>query len=127
MASNLLRVTNERTGQTLGDSIREARTLRERTRGLLGRSGLEPGEGLWIEPCSSIHMFFMRFSIDAVFADRAGRVVRAVSNLAPWRIALGGRGARAVLELPVGAIERSSTRRGDLLRVSPAADAARRG
>jgi uncharacterized membrane protein (UPF0127 family) len=127
MRNALLRITNDRTGETLGDSIREARTLRARVRGLLGRSGLGAGEGLWIEPCSSIHMFFMRFPIDAVFTDRAGRVVRVVPHLEPWRLAVGGRGARAVLELPMGTIERSATRAGDLLRISPAVDRVRGG
>jgi uncharacterized protein len=127
MRGALLQVTNDRTGVLLGDEIVEARSLWRRVRGLLGRQGLASSEGLWIEPCSSIHMFFMRFAIDAVFTDRGGRVVRAVSRLEPWRVAVGGRGAHAVLELPAGTIERSATRAGDLLRVSPAADRARRG
>jgi uncharacterized protein len=127
MGGALLRVTNEQTGALLGDGIDEARSLWQRMRGLLGRRGLERGEGLWIEPCSSIHMFFMRFAIDAIFTDRDGKVVRAVSRLEPWRVAVGGRGARAVLELPAGTIERSATRVGDVLRISPAVDRARRG
>jgi len=126
MRGALLQVTNDRTGVLLGDEIVAARSLWRRVRGLLGRRGLASGEGLWIEPCSSIHMFFMRFAIDAVFTDRDGRVVRAVPRLEPWRVAVGGRGAQAVLELPAGTIERSATQAGDLLRVSPAADRARR-
>src|SRR5262245_16586538 len=121
MRGVLLRVINDRTGEVLGDGIAEARSLWQRVRGLLARPALERGEGLWIEPCSSIHMFFMRFSIDAVFTDRDGRVVRAVSRLEPWRVAVGGIGAHAVLELPAGTIVRTATRAGDLLRVSPAA------
>ena len=42
-------------------------------RGLLGRDGLEQGEGLLLRPASSIHTFFMRFPIDAVFLDREPR------------------------------------------------------
>jgi uncharacterized membrane protein (UPF0127 family) len=125
MRGALLRVTNERTGKVLGDAVNEARSLRSRVRGLLGRRSLESGEGLWIEPCSSIHMFFMRFAIDAVFTDREGRVVRAVSHLRPWRVATGGRGACAVLELPAGTISHTATRVGDLLRVSPLPDGTR--
>jgi uncharacterized membrane protein (UPF0127 family) len=122
MRGAVLQVTNERTGEVLGDGIAEARSLWRRVRGLLGRRGLEDGEGLRIEPCSSIHMFFMSFAIDAVFTDNEERVV---SRLRPWRVAIGGRGARAVLELPAGTIERTATREGDRLRVSPAADRAR--
>jgi uncharacterized membrane protein (UPF0127 family) len=65
-------------------------------------------------------MFFMRFAIDAVFVDRSTTVTRVVSNLPPWRIASGGRGAHAVLELPVGTILSSGTREGDVLEKTPA-------
>ena len=47
-----------------------------RTKGLLGRSGLERGEGLWIQPTGSIHMWFMRFPIDVVWAGRDGKVLK---------------------------------------------------
>lgn len=30
---------------------------------------------LVIKPCNSIHMFFMKFSIDVLFVDKEGRVV----------------------------------------------------
>ncbi len=78
-----------------------------RMRGLLGRSGLEQGEGLLLRPASSIHTFFMRFPIDAVFLGRSGEVLRVARNVAPWRAARCS-GARAVLELPAG----ESARRG---------------
>ena len=60
-------------------------------------------------------MAFMRFGIDAVFVDGRRRVVRAAPALAPWRFAIGARGAREVLELPLGAIGRSRTQDGDEL------------
>jgi uncharacterized protein len=78
-----------------------------RMRGLLGRSGLEEGEGLLLRRASSIHTFFMRFPIDAVFLGRAGEVLKVAENLAPWRAARCS-GARSVLELPAG----ESARRG---------------
>jgi len=70
-------------------------------RGLLGRSGLEPGEGLLIRPTNSIHMFFMRFSIDVVFLDRDMIVRKIVETLRPWRMA-GCRGARFAVEIAPG-------------------------
>ena len=72
-----------------------------RTKGLLGRSSLEEDEGILLEPGGSIHMFFMRFPIDAVFLDRELRVLRVAAGLHPWRMA-SKRGAKAVLELPAG-------------------------
>jgi uncharacterized protein len=118
--SRAFQVKNIRTGNSLGENIRPAITVWSRLVGLLGRSSLAAGEGLWIEPCSSIHMFFMRFAIDAVFVDRSATVTRVVSNLGPWRIAYGGRGAHAVLEVPVGTVLSSGTRQGDLLEKTPA-------
>ena len=85
-----------------------------RLRGLLGRSGLGPDEGLLIRPTNSIHMFFMRFPIDAVFLDRDLVVLRVVPALAPWRMAMQ-RGAKAVLELPAGAAARAGIRDGTRL------------
>jgi uncharacterized protein len=60
-------------------------------------------------------MFFMRFAIDAVFLDRAGRVVRVAERLRPWTFAAAARGARDVLELPAGAAARTGTQAGDEL------------
>ena len=70
-----------------------------RTKGLLGRASLDEDEGILLRPGGSIHMFFMRFPIDAVFLDREQRVLRVAADLKPWRMA-SKRGAKAVLECP---------------------------
>jgi hypothetical protein len=75
-----------------------------RMKGLLGRSGLEPDEGMLFRPAGSIHMFFMRFAIDAVFCDRDLKVIDVVPGLRPWKLA-GRRGAKVVVELAEGAAE----------------------
>ena len=73
-----------------------------RSRGLLGRGQLEPGEAMLFRPAGSIHMFFMRFAIDAVFCDRDLVVIDVVRDLRPWRMA-GRKGAKVVVELAAGA------------------------
>ena len=83
-----------------------------RMRGLLGRSELEDSEGMFFRPAGSIHMFFMRFAIDAVFCDRDLVVVDVVRELRPWRTA-SRRGAKVVIELPAGAA--SAVQPGDQL------------
>jgi len=90
-----------------------------RLRGLLGRKGLDPDEGLLIRPTNSIHMLFMRFPIDAVFLDADLRVLRVVSDLQPWRMA-AARGSKAVIELPAGTAERVGIREGIALSVAGA-------
>ena len=64
-------------------------------------------------------MWLMRFAIDAVFIDRAGRVVRVASDLPPWRFAISARGARDVIELPAGTAARTRTQAGDELVIEP--------
>ena len=88
-----------------------------RMRGLLGRSGLPDDEGILLRPASSIHMFFMRFAIDAVFLSRDLTVLKVVSDLGPWRMA-SRRRAHSVLELPAGACARRGVREGDRLELA---------
>ncbi len=89
-----------------------------RLRGLLGRRRLEPGAGLLLEPCNSVHTLFMRFPIDAVFLDAERRVLRVRRGMGPWRAA-GARGARAVLELAAGEAERAGVSPGERLYLTP--------
>jgi len=72
--------------------------------GLMGRAGIAPGHGLWIEPSNSIHMFFMRFAIDVLFLDREGKVKRVLLKLKPWRLSPIVFGARTTVELPPGTL-----------------------
>src|ERR671922_1038887 len=88
-------------GAAVCESCRVADRFASRLRGLLGRRGLAPGEGLLIRPASSIHTFFMRFPIDVAFLDRDGVVVKVVPNLSPWRGARP-RGVRAAPQPPGG-------------------------
>jgi uncharacterized membrane protein (UPF0127 family) len=88
-----------------------------RLRGLLGRDGLEQGEGLLLRPASSIHTFFMRFPIDAVFLDRSLVVLGIADGVEPWRAA-SQRGAKAILELPAGESSRRGLAVGDQLTLA---------
>jgi len=85
-----------------------------RMKGLLGRSELPAGEGLLLKPASSIHMWFMRFPIDAVFLDRDLTVLDVRTGLRPWRVA-GRRGASMVVELTAGEVDRRGVGVGDRL------------
>jgi uncharacterized protein len=83
----------------------------KRMRGLLGRRGLESGEGLLLRPAASVHTFFMRFPIDVVFLSRDGKVLKVARRLPPWRTA-AAKGAKAVVELPAGEAGRRGIRVG---------------
>jgi uncharacterized protein len=103
-------------GRVVCERCEVAETLFTRGRGLLGRRGLPPGDGILITPGGSVHMFFMRFAIDAVFCDRDLRVVGIAANLRPWRMA-GKRGARSTIELAAGEAARRGLEPGMQLRL----------
>jgi uncharacterized membrane protein (UPF0127 family) len=119
--SSLHRVTNRSRDTIVGHRIRVARSSVDRTVGLLRTPKLNAGEGLWIERSPSIHMFFMRYAIDAIFVTADGRVTKVVKNLKPWRVVWWARGARDCLELPVGTVAASQTEVGDRLELVPTA------
>lgn len=104
-----------------------AESFLARSKGLLGRENLPQGEALWIKRCNSIHTFFMRFAIDAVFVDDKMKVVSTYRNLKPWRITKLHFKASSVFELPAGTLaqtemEKSTVLRpGDLLELGPRA------
>jgi uncharacterized protein len=111
-----IRVENVTRGTVVGDRIRVASSMRDRTVGLLRTPEVKPGEGLWIEGAPSIHMFFMRYPIDAIFIDAKECVTKVVPNLKPWRVVWWARGAKDCLELRAGAAAERGIQVGDELR-----------
>ena len=88
-----------------------------RMRGLLGREGLESGEGILLRPASAVHTYFMRFPIDVVFLDRSLVVVGISDSVDPWQ-ARSRKGAKAVLELPAGESARRGLSVGEQLQLA---------
>ena len=109
----MLRAMNQTRGTFLARRVEVAESSDSRTTGLLGRSGLEPDSGLWIEPGEWVHMFGMKFAIDIVVLDKNHRVVGVKADLKPGHIGPLFWGAHSALELPVGAIAASGTVKGD--------------
>lgn len=86
----------------ISDSVLVANTLFKKLKGLLGKTSLPKGEVMWIPKCNSIHTFFMRFSIDAVFVDKKMVIQKIEKNIEPGRIIIPVFRARDVFEMPVG-------------------------
>jgi uncharacterized membrane protein (UPF0127 family) len=109
-----LRVSNLTRSTVLATCMEVADSAAKRNKGLLGRDGLAPGEGLWIRPCEAVHTFWMRFPIDLVYLDRKNRIRKLVSAVPPWRLS-GCLRAHSILELPSGTIRETQTQPGDTL------------
>jgi uncharacterized protein len=103
---------NTSVNTVLAERVAVAATRAARAVGLLSRSGLTPGEALWIVPSRGVHTWGMRFAIDVVALDQEGRVIDCVSNLRPWRVRLPRRGTAGVLELAAGTVAASRTSLG---------------
>lgn len=92
-------------GRNQACRVREAATAWSRLRGLLFLPPLRADQALWIHPCNSIHMLGMRYAIDAIFLDRAGRAIKVCKGVRPMAGAVCWR-ANSVLELTSGASDK---------------------
>lgn len=92
-----------------------ARSFRERSRGLLGRDGIDGA--LLLQPATSVHTFGMRFALDVAFLDRDNAVLRVVT-MRRNRLGRPVLRARSVLEAEAGAFERWGLRSGDRLAIT---------
>lgn len=96
-----------------------ADTFFSRLRGTMFMSRLDRGLILKISGSesrmgSAIHMFFVRFPLDIIFADSNKKVVDIVS-IDPWKTYTPKRPAKYAIEMKKGTIEASKTGIGDEL------------
>ena len=104
-----------RDGQVLA-AAEEPSGVGGRTRGLLGRDGID---GVMVlRPCRNVHTFGMRFAIDVAFCDRDGVVLRT-ATLAPRRISPIVMRSAMTLEAEAGALARWNVKAGDRLELRP--------
>jgi len=109
-------VRNLTRNTVLADAAEVADTSAKRRTGLLKHDRLNPGQGLWIVPCESVHSFFMKFAIDLIYLDRNKKVRKVRHRMVPWRVS-ACLTAHSILELPAGVVAASGTQEGDQLEV----------
>lgn len=119
--ATIMRVRNLSRDANLADRATVADSFWRRLRGLLGRDGLEEGEGLVIQPCTSVHMLGMRFPLDVLHLDRSGTVLRVLSELRPGQLGPIVWRSHLAVELPAGTIAATGTVVGDQVALEPVA------
>ena len=83
--------------------------------GLMFRKKLPAATGLFLAPCNSVHMCFMRFDIDVVYLNTNYVVIKIVKNLKPWIGLSICKKAWATLELNAGEVDRCGVEVGKKL------------
>lgn len=86
------------TNEVILEDAQIADSFISRFMGLMGKKDLPEATGLIIEPCNSVHCFFMRFPIDVIFVDSDDRVVHIIPAMKPGRISPIVRKAKYVIE-----------------------------
>jgi hypothetical protein len=107
-------------GNVVASRVVIADTSAARRKGLLGRASLTPDEGMYLEPCHSVHTIGMKFAIDIVFLDPQGAVVEVRASVPPGVAMVTSRKARSTLELAAGAAALRRIEVGDKLDFAPA-------
>ena len=109
-------ILNTRNNLLIAKNVKYANTLLSRTLGLMFIKEMKGMDGLLLDPCNSIHNFFVRFSLDVVFLSKEFEVVKVIRGFKPWRITRIYFKASKVLELPAGTLI-EDIKSGDKLEV----------
>ncbi len=112
-----MRLINQTQNTILAEDVFIADTPFKRIKGLLGRKNFPPGEAIILDPCNSIHTFFMHFPIDVLFVDKNYKALKTLHNLNPNRISRIYWFANKVIELPAGKLNLTNTQAQDQLQL----------
>lgn len=112
-----MRLINQTKNTVLAEDVFIAGTPFKRIKGLLGKKIFLPNQAIILEPCNSVHTFFMHFAIDILFVDKDYKVVKVLSGLAPNRITPIYWHSSRVIELPAGRLSLTSTQAKDQLQL----------
>jgi len=110
-----VKIVNKTQNTVLAEDAMWAHSFWNRLRGFLARPEPKLGEGIILDPCQSVHMWGMKYSLDILFSDKEDRVVHLEPSLKPWKLSRRIPEAQRVIELPVGTLQASRTCVGDEL------------
>lgn len=100
----MITVKIKNSGELVATNVQVADNAYLRVMGLMFKKNMNGMGGLLLDPCNSIHTFFMRFPIDVVFISRDNKVINVQRSLAPWRMTWLYFKAKKTLELPSGSL-----------------------
>lgn len=87
-----------------------------RLKGLMFAQNMGQRDGLILDPCNSIHTFFMQFEIDVLFLNQSNQAIKIIRSMKPWRMTMLIFKAKRVLEMAGGQLP-SNINLGDEIEV----------
>lgn len=97
---------NKTNNTIISQNVVVADTFFKRLKGLMFTKELPDQSSLHIIPCSEIHTFNMRYSIDILYLDANNKILDINEELQPGKIGKRVKNAVSVIELPSGKIKK---------------------
>lgn len=107
-------VIDKATGEVLAGRACLADRIFSRMKGLMFTNAMDDFDALIIRPCNSIHTWFMRYPIDAMFLNNECKIVKIKKGLRPWRITPIYFKATQVVEFACGKINSNLKEGGEV-------------
>lgn len=112
-------VRNARSGDLIAGTLLTLSPNFQKTLRHINRYGLPSDCALWITPCHAIYTVGMKHSVDIVFLDKHGVVVKLLRCFPPNCYAESASNTISALELPCNRISESGIEVGDKLELEP--------
>lgn len=111
-----MQLVNLSTGEVLAENVVLAHSFWKRLKGLMFTKSLTLGTALHIQPCRSIHTFFMNYAIDVLHLDSQHRIIGIEACIKPGKFGSRIRSTASVVELPAGSIAQTKTTIGQAVQ-----------
>ena len=112
-----MRLINQTKNTILAEDVFIANTPFKRIKGLLGKKVFLAKQAIILDPCNSVHTFFMHFALDILFVDKHYKVIKVFHRLNPNRITRIYWHSSRVIELPIGSLSLTHTQVQDQLQL----------
>lgn len=114
-----MKIISEKDGTIIADQVILADTFFSRFVGWMFKQSVHNMEAILLEPCNSIHTFFMRNSIDVIFLDKDNLVIYLKKEMVPYSFTPIFKNACKVIEFKLGTISHFNICAGDKINVLP--------
>ncbi|MHC0036750.1 DUF192 domain-containing protein [Pseudoneobacillus sp. C159] len=112
-----MKAVNLSNGTEIATEISLAHSFFKRLKGLMFSTSLPEGHGMHIQPCQSIHTFFMNYPIDVLYLNKDYEIVGLQESFPPSKIGQVYKAGHSVLELPPGTLQKTGTKVGHKIKL----------